>query len=448
MRSSWLLASVPCTGTASGPSGCDVAMGTPRMGLDGVTGGAGGAARADHSDSAERPGRVPRCRTRRPATTSWRSPSPTRSGPSRTRPPSWRPPRTRGTCRTPTTRSGSCCATGATSTWRSPSCAPPGAGPTAPGTTTAVRTCGPRLGAALAFRGRTGAGLRELDAAASRATPGGPVHSKVLMRRANVLAYAGRHDAALDDLARAVRDFRRTGDDVWEARALNLRAFVRIARAQFSEAEPDLDRALELLSRRGAAASRCWSSGTTWRSCGTSAATSRARWPPSPRSRRPTATTASHAYLELVLDRAHVLLVAGLSDEALAVVEDAAGWVDAPPARPCRPARHARGGPAGGGPAGRGARRPLGRPAALYVRQGRDWWRTRADLVALQARIELGRGSRRAAVALAGVAGRGPHRGRRAGPPAGRSRARPDGPRGRRRRTSRAPPRDGATAAP
>ncbi len=37
----------------------------------------------------------------------------------------------------------------------------------------------------------------------------------------------------------------------------------------------------------------------------------------------------------------------------------------------------------------------------LFLRQQRDWWRTRADLVALQARIELGRGSRRAAVALA-----------------------------------------------
>ena len=37
----------------------------------------------------------------------------------------------------------------------------------------------------------------------------------------------------------------------------------------------------------------------------------------------------------------------------------------------------------------------------LFVRQQRDWWRIRADLVALRARIELGRGSRRAAVALA-----------------------------------------------
>ena len=37
----------------------------------------------------------------------------------------------------------------------------------------------------------------------------------------------------------------------------------------------------------------------------------------------------------------------------------------------------------------------------LFARHQRDWWRIRADLVALRARIELGRGSRRAAVALA-----------------------------------------------
>ena len=152
------------------------------------------------------------------------------------------------------------------------------------------------------------------------------MHSKVLMRRANVLAYAGRHDAALDDLARAVTDFRRTGDDVWEARALNLRAFVRIARAQFSEAEPDLDRALEL-HPRGGSTTRCWSCGTTWRSC----AYFRGDVPGALAAFAEVAEAhgddRSHAYLELVLDRAHVLLVAGLSDEALAVVEDAAAWV-------------------------------------------------------------------------------------------------------------------------
>ena len=37
----------------------------------------------------------------------------------------------------------------------------------------------------------------------------------------------------------------------------------------------------------------------------------------------------------------------------------------------------------------------------MFAHQDREWWTVRADLVALQARIELGRGSRRAAVALA-----------------------------------------------
>ena len=106
------------------------------------------------------------------------------------------------------------------------------------------------LGATLAVRGRTAAALRELDAAVVTSSQGGAVQPKVLMRRANVLAYAGHHDAAIDDLHEAVRGFRRWGEEVWEARALNLRAYVRISRAQFAEAERDLHEADALFVRR------------------------------------------------------------------------------------------------------------------------------------------------------------------------------------------------------
>ena len=60
------------------------------------------------------------------------------------------------------------------------------------------------------------------------------------MRRANVLTMAGHHDRALVDLQDAVRGFRRSGDQLWEARALNLRAFVKILRADFADATRDL----------------------------------------------------------------------------------------------------------------------------------------------------------------------------------------------------------------
>ena len=78
----------------------------------------------------------------------------------------------------------------------------------------------------------------------------GVVRAKVLMRRAHVLAYAGRHDAATEDLQEALPGFRRTGDEVWEARALNLRAYVRIGRGEFAEAERDLHEADTLFTRR------------------------------------------------------------------------------------------------------------------------------------------------------------------------------------------------------
>ena len=106
------------------------------------------------------------------------------------------------------------------------------------------------------------------------------------------------------------------------------------------------------------------------------------------------------SHVEVVLDRARVLLVAGLSAEAIGVIETASDWVSTRPRARAEllvmraSARLGQGQPELALADARAARQ-------LFVRQHRDWWRTRADLVALQARIELGRGSRRAAVALA-----------------------------------------------
>lgn len=254
------------------------------------------------------------------------------------------------------------------------------------------------LGVALALRGRTTPALRELDRAVDLAARQGTVRPKVLMRRAYVLAYLGRHVPAIADLQEAVPSFRRSGDDIWEARALNLRAFVRILRAEFAEAERDLhgadalftrhEQRLEVLHVRHNLALMRFFRGDVPGALAAFADLSEAF------------ADLGDPHLEVALDRARVLLVAGLSDEAVDVVTDASSWASTRPRARAEllvslAAAHL------------GAGRPdlaledARAARALFLRQDRAWWCTRADLVALQARIELGRGSRRAAVALA-----------------------------------------------
>ena len=254
------------------------------------------------------------------------------------------------------------------------------------------------LGGTLAFLGRSVAALRELDGAVRTASASGPVRPKVLMRRAHVLAYLGRHSSALDDLQAAVTAFRRSGDELWEARTLNLRAYVELNRGELDKSEQDLELADALFTRqeqhleqfivrhnlalmkyfRGdvpatlAAMAKLSTQFTAW----------------------------GDPHLELVLDHARVLLVAGLSDVAIEVIESTAAWTVTRPRQRAdlllmrASARLGQDDPELALADAQAARR-------LFARHQRDYWRIRADLVALQARMELGRGSRRAAVALA-----------------------------------------------
>ncbi len=254
------------------------------------------------------------------------------------------------------------------------------------------------LGVALALRGRSTAALRELDEAVRNASPGGAVRPKVLMRRAHVLATLGRHAGAIADLQQAVPDFHTSGDEIWEARALNLRAHVEILLAEFDAAERDLLAAdtlftrrrqhLDLLHVRNNLALIQFFRGNVPAALNAFADLSdqyAARGDPQ---------------FYLALDRARVLLVAGLSDEAIDVIESTSEWTSTRPRSRAEllvmraSARLGQGHPELALADAAAARR-------LFARQQRDWWRGRADLVALRARIELGRGSRRAAVTLA-----------------------------------------------
>ncbi|MGB7981340.1 MAG: CHAT domain-containing protein [Candidatus Nanopelagicales bacterium] len=105
------------------------------------------------------------------------------------------------------------------------------------------------LGAALAMGGATTPGLRQLDIASHEA--GGTGLAKVLMRRAHVLSFLGRHEEAREDLRRALQGIQRSGDLVWEARTLNNRAEVEIALGSVARAERDVRRAEELFIAAG-----------------------------------------------------------------------------------------------------------------------------------------------------------------------------------------------------
>ena len=254
------------------------------------------------------------------------------------------------------------------------------------------------LGTALALRGRPAAAMRELDEAIRNATPRGGVRPKALMRRAYVLATLGRHADAIADLRVAVPDFRRSGDEVWEARALNLRAHVEILQADFAGAERDLHDADTLFTRReqhlevlyvrhNLALVRFFQGDVP--AALLAFARLGARF-----------AAQGEPNIDLALDRARVLLVAGLSNEAVDVIDTMAEWTSTRP-RPRAELLVMRASARLG--QGRADLALADATAArrLFTRQQRDWWRIRADLVALRARIELGRGSRRASVALA-----------------------------------------------
>lgn len=255
------------------------------------------------------------------------------------------------------------------------------------------------LAGTLAIRGQSGAALREFDSAVEMAAIDGAVRPKVLLRRANILNALGRHAEAIADLQEVVPGFRRSGDRLWEARALNLRAIIELRRGGLNKAEEDLaaahglltqlDQKLEALYARHNLALVAYFRGDVPTSLANFAMISQEH-----------AWQHGAVQLEGALDHARALLTVGLADEAILVIESAAHWADTRPRVRAEllvmraSARLSQG------------RSDLALTDAstarrLFVKQQRDWWRVRADLVALQARISLGRGSRRAAVALA-----------------------------------------------
>jgi len=94
------------------------------------------------------------------------------------------------------------------------------------------------LGMALLYAGRTSAALSTLDNATTLAR--GLTAARVRYRLAGALRLLGRHDAALQQLQRALPALRRAGDTIWEARAVSLRALILLALGRAEPADEDL----------------------------------------------------------------------------------------------------------------------------------------------------------------------------------------------------------------
>jgi tetratricopeptide (TPR) repeat protein len=102
------------------------------------------------------------------------------------------------------------------------------------------------LGIALVYAGRTRAGLARLDAAARLVS--GAAAARVIMRRAATLRVLGWHSEALADLRRAAAAFRKSGDTIWEARALSHLALTHLALGATQRADADFATAQRLFA--------------------------------------------------------------------------------------------------------------------------------------------------------------------------------------------------------
>jgi tetratricopeptide (TPR) repeat protein len=239
------------------------------------------------------------------------------------------------------------------------------------------------LGIALVHAGRTGAGLGALHRAAEQA--GGVPAARVRFRLGGVLWTLGRHREALAEVRAALPVLRRAGDAVWTARALTLRALIRLALGVTDRAEADLRAAEGLfastsqdhdsvvaLHNRGLVAVRVGDLPAALTCLDEAERRYRLLGTPMP---------------EVVIDRCGVFLTAGMPAEALADAE--AALVARRRGKATGRAElllvAARAALAGGQPAI--ALEHAGAAGRLFAAQRREWWRVHARLVVLQARL-------------------------------------------------------------
>ena len=241
------------------------------------------------------------------------------------------------------------------------------------------------LGGSLVVAGRTKVGLAELDTAVLESS--GSMLARVLMRRATVYLVLGRHDEGLSDMRKALAGIRASDDPVWEARALNNRANIHVARGALGRAEQDVRRAEQLFAGAGQELESVLAQqnlGVIAFCRGDLPSTLRL-YEDADQRYRELATT----WPDLAFDRSQAFLAAGLSDEAVAVVAETLHENELTPQTRAELLYVAAAASLATGDTETALDRAR-QARELFVRQDREWWAARADLVALRARVARG----------------------------------------------------------
>jgi tetratricopeptide (TPR) repeat protein len=260
------------------------------------------------------------------------------------------------------------------------------------------------LGIALIHRGRTAAGLHELQLAVAKSD--GLTAARVRFRLAGALWVLGRHGEALDELRPAVGALRRAHDTIWAARALTLRGLLQLARGATDRADRDFDAAEQLFTttgqehdsavavhNRGLVAFRAGDLPAALRHLDEAGRRYLALGTPMP---------------ELSMDRCAVLLAAGLSRDALDEADSAISRLEMLRGQATRRAElllmAARAALAAGDPVVAEVRASAA--GRLFAAQRRDWWSAHSRLLLLQSRLACGPATGRLAADAARVAER------------------------------------------
>jgi tetratricopeptide (TPR) repeat protein len=241
------------------------------------------------------------------------------------------------------------------------------------------------LGTALVMAGRTEAGLAALDEALALAASGA-ARGRILVRRGGSLHIAGRYDEARADLRKAITLTRRSGEVLWEARARTAAALADLAVGATAQAEAGFLAAESLFAGTGQRLEIAYA-----RQNRALVAFASGDLPAALRHLDDAAGRYAELGVEVpdaALDRCAVLLAAGLPADALAGVEAAlAGRVTATKKAELMLAA-ARIALAAGHPGQAAERAKVAR--SMFATQHRQWWRTHATFVLLQARLAAG----------------------------------------------------------
>ncbi|WP_174867959.1 CHAT domain-containing protein [Streptomyces lasalocidi] len=260
------------------------------------------------------------------------------------------------------------------------------------------------LGVALVHAGRTRQGLAAFEQGVRRGS--GHTRARVLYRRAYVWWVLGHHREALEDVRRAIPVLRQTGDVIWTARALTLRATVHLALGAVERAEADFTAAEALWDTTGQEhdkADAVESRGLAAFRAGDIPAALRLLDEAEERYAKLGTPT-----FMLNIRRCEVLMAAGLAPEALAEADAAIAVLDGIGGQSTRKAElllaAARAARLAGDPGTAIARAAVA--VRLFSGQRRGWWEAHARLVLIEARFASGRGYGRLVADAARVAER------------------------------------------